>query len=99
MPSLIAVGIQWGDEGKGKVVDLLSKNAQHVIRSQAYTTRVGNGPFPTELGSSELSSFLDHTQARAYLERVQELCGAPISLISLGPEREKTIFLRQFFKR
>jgi adenylosuccinate synthase len=34
MPSVIVVGIQWGDEGKGKIVDLLSMNAQHIVRSQ-----------------------------------------------------------------
>ncbi len=30
----VCVGGQWGDEGKGKVVDLLSESAQMVIRSQ-----------------------------------------------------------------
>ncbi|MBI5126985.1 adenylosuccinate synthase [Candidatus Roizmanbacteria bacterium] len=29
---LIIVGSQWGDEGKGKVVDLLSDRASHVVR-------------------------------------------------------------------
>ncbi|MCL4363609.1 adenylosuccinate synthase [Patescibacteria group bacterium] len=29
---LVVVGSQWGDEGKGKVVDLLSDRATHVIR-------------------------------------------------------------------
>jgi adenylosuccinate synthase len=32
--SIIVVGVQWGDEGKGKVVDLLSENADYVVRSQ-----------------------------------------------------------------
>jgi adenylosuccinate synthase len=30
----IIIGAQWGDEGKGKVVDLLSKEAQYVVRYQ-----------------------------------------------------------------
>jgi adenylosuccinate synthase len=30
----ILVGGQWGDEGKGKIIDLLSENADMVIRSQ-----------------------------------------------------------------
>src|SRR2546429_461019 len=30
----ILVGGQWGDEGKGKIIDLLSENASMVIRSQ-----------------------------------------------------------------
>jgi len=32
--SVIVVGVQWGDEGKGKVVDILSKKSDYVVRSQ-----------------------------------------------------------------
>lgn len=34
MPSVIVIGAQWGDEGKGKIVDLLSESAQLIVRSQ-----------------------------------------------------------------
>ncbi|HVF85208.1 MAG TPA: adenylosuccinate synthetase, partial [Abditibacteriaceae bacterium] len=34
MGSLVVVGAQWGDEGKGRVVDLLSENADLVARFQ-----------------------------------------------------------------
>ena len=34
MTTLIIVGLQWGDEGKGKIVDLLSNQVGHIIRSQ-----------------------------------------------------------------
>ncbi len=34
MPSLVIVGAQWGDEGKGKVVDLLAERADAVVRFQ-----------------------------------------------------------------
>jgi adenylosuccinate synthase len=34
MPGLVIVGAQWGDEGKGKVVDLLAELADAVIRFQ-----------------------------------------------------------------
>jgi len=34
MPGIIVVGLQWGDEGKGKVIDLFSRNASHIVRSQ-----------------------------------------------------------------
>lgn len=34
MSSIAVVGMQWGDEGKGKVVDLLSKMARHIARAQ-----------------------------------------------------------------
>ncbi len=32
MPGIVVVGAQWGDEGKGKVVDLLTENADVVAR-------------------------------------------------------------------
>ena len=34
MPGVVIVGAQWGDEGKGKVVDLLAEQADLVIRFQ-----------------------------------------------------------------
>ena len=34
MPGIVIVGAQWGDEGKGKVVDLLAEQADVVIRFQ-----------------------------------------------------------------
>ncbi len=34
MPGIVVVGAQWGDEGKGKVVDLLAQRADAVIRFQ-----------------------------------------------------------------
>src|SRR6478736_1959039 len=34
MPSIVIVGAQWGDEGKGKVTDLLAERADAVVRFQ-----------------------------------------------------------------
>ncbi len=34
MPALVVVGAQWGDEGKGKIVDFLSRGADMVVRYQ-----------------------------------------------------------------
>ena len=34
MPANIVVGTQWGDEGKGKIIDIISSRADVVIRSQ-----------------------------------------------------------------
>ena len=31
---VIVIGTQWGDEGKGKIVDLLTEQAQAVVRFQ-----------------------------------------------------------------
>jgi len=34
MPNVVVVGAQWGDEGKGKIVDLLTEDADVVVRFQ-----------------------------------------------------------------
>jgi adenylosuccinate synthase len=34
VPNVVVVGTQWGDEGKGKIVDLLTDKAQVVVRYQ-----------------------------------------------------------------
>jgi adenylosuccinate synthase len=34
MPGVVIVGAQWGDEGKGKVTDLLAENADAIVRFQ-----------------------------------------------------------------
>jgi adenylosuccinate synthase len=34
MPGIVIVGVQWGDEGKGKIVDLLAERADMVVRFQ-----------------------------------------------------------------
>jgi adenylosuccinate synthase len=46
MPSLVIVGAQWGDEGKGKVIDALAAQADFVVRFQGgdnagHTVHVG----------------------------------------------------------
>lgn len=50
MPALVVVGTQWGDEGKGKVTDLLSSQADMVVRYQGgnnagHTVIVGGETF------------------------------------------------------
>ena len=34
MPSTVLVGCQWGDEGKGKITDLIAKKFDYVVRYQ-----------------------------------------------------------------
>ena len=47
MPGVVVVGAQWGDEGKGKVVDILTEHAEVVVRygggpNAGHTLVVGN---------------------------------------------------------
>ena len=37
-------------------------------------------------------------EAKAYLARMQEVCGVPVDMISTGPDRDETIVLRHPFK-
>ena len=39
MKNVIVIGAQWGDEGKGKIVDWLSSRADRIIRFQGAITR------------------------------------------------------------
>jgi len=55
----IVVGTQWGDEGKGRVVDLLSAKADYVARysggdNAGHTVRVGDNTFKLHLIPSGL---------------------------------------------
>lgn len=34
MPSTVLVGAQWGDEGKGKITDLIASDYDYVVRFQ-----------------------------------------------------------------
>lgn len=34
MSNTVIIGAQWGDEGKGKIIDILSKDADYVVRYQ-----------------------------------------------------------------
>lgn len=54
MSTLVVVGTQWGDEGKGKVVHYLSKKAEYIIRYQGgnnagHTIIFENKPFVLHL--------------------------------------------------
>src|ERR671916_447365 len=52
MPGTVIVGAQWGDEGKGKVVDLLAERAGVVIRFQG-----GNNAGHTIVRDGEVFKF------------------------------------------
>jgi adenylosuccinate synthase len=52
MPGVVIVGAQWGDEGKGKIVDLLAQQADLVIRFQG-----GNNAGHTIVRDGEVFKF------------------------------------------
>jgi len=48
------------------------------------------------LGAKDLASLPEN--ARAYIKRIEEAVGAPIDIVSTGPDRNETIVLRHPFK-
>ena len=54
MPNTVLIGAQWGDEGKGKVIDVLTHDADVVVRFQGgnnagHTVKVGNEKYVLHL--------------------------------------------------
>ncbi len=50
----VVVGLQWGDEGKGKIVDFLTEHADVVVRycggaNAGHTVRIGGEKYATHL--------------------------------------------------
>jgi adenylosuccinate synthase len=52
MPGVVIVGAQWGDEGKGKVIDLLAEQAELIVRFQG-----GNNAGHTIVRGDEVFKF------------------------------------------
>jgi adenylosuccinate synthase len=68
MPNVIVVGAQWGDEGKGKIIDILTPKAKHVVRSQGgnnagHTIIVGQEEYKFHL----IPSGILHPQTTCYI--------------------------------
>ncbi len=54
MTNIVLVGAQWGDEGKGKIIDILTESVDFVVRSQGganagHTVRIGEEEFVLHL--------------------------------------------------
>ncbi|MCB9203185.1 MAG: adenylosuccinate synthase [Flavobacteriales bacterium] len=54
MPTFVVVGLQWGDEGKGKITDILSAKSDYIVRYQGgnnagHTVYVGENKFVLHL--------------------------------------------------
>lgn len=70
MPNCVVLGAQWGDEGKGKIVDLLAKSADWVARyaggaNAGHTVKVGPTKFalhlvPTGILSPQARCLIGH---------------------------------------
>ena len=80
-----------GYELDGKLVDILPLDADEIEACKPV--------FETFAGWSESTAGITDwaalpLNARRYLERVQEFTGAPIAMVSTGPDRDHTILLK-----
>ena len=85
MAGIVIVGAQWGDEGKGKIVDLLADNADLVIRFQG-----GNNAGHTIVRDGETGYLVPPRDPEALADRVAQLFRQP---------RVMGIFRRQAVRR
>lgn len=68
MPSVIVVGAQWGDEGKGKIIDCLTDKAAHIVRAQGgnnagHTILIGKEEYKLHL----IPSGILHPHTQCYI--------------------------------
>ena len=90
-------GINWGDEGKGRVIDLLAENADIVARYQGgnnagHTVVTEKGKFILNL----LPSGILHPEVTCVLGTgmvidLEKQLGHEIQCVSTGAEREKFV--------
>jgi len=83
-----------GYEMNGKRIDILPLDADDILACKPIYDSFPGWP-GTTAGITEWDAL--PLNARRYLERVQDYIGAPIDMVSTGPDREHTIVLRHPF--
>jgi adenylosuccinate synthase len=96
MPAIVIIGAQWGDEGKGKIVDHLAERATMVVRYQGgnnagHTVVIGNTVFklhqvPSGITRPHVAAVLGHGMVinpPALVEELDTLEGMGISTRNL----------------
>ncbi|OIQ89052.1 adenylosuccinate synthetase [mine drainage metagenome] len=79
----------------GRDIDVLPLDADDIARCQPRYETV-SGWSETTAGATRWSQLPQ--AARSYLERIAELSGTPIAMVSTGPDREHTIVLQHPFE-
>ena len=86
-----AVKICVGYEVEGRMSDILPVGAEELERCVPVYEELPGWQEST-VGVKRYNGL--PKPARAYLQRIEELCGVPVDLISTGPDREETIVMR-----
>ena len=88
---LIGTGYRLG----GRVLDVLPLDADEIAACEPIYEKM---PGWTESTAGVTNWELLPLNARRYLERMQALIGAPIDMVSTGPDRVHTVLLRHPFR-
>ena len=80
---------------QGRVVDVLPLDADEIVECEPIYETLPGWP-ETTAGLTNWEQL--PVNARRYLERMQTLIGAPIDMVSTGPDRVHTILLRHPFR-
>jgi adenylosuccinate synthase len=95
LDGLQEINVCVGYELNGRRIDILPLDADDIVACKpVYETFPGWTD--STVGVTEWDKL--PLNARRYLERVQQLIGAPIDMVSTGPDREQTILLRHPFQ-
>lgn len=84
-----------GYELDGRMCDVLPYGAEAVARAKPILEEMP-GWTESTVGVTDFNKL--PANAQRYLERLSEVCGIPIDMVSTGPDRNETIMLRDPFK-
>ena len=94
MDDMKEIKICTGYEFEGRHTDILPFGADAVAKcTPVYETLPGWAE--STFGAQSYDALPEN--ARRYLKRIEEVCGAPVAIISTGPDREQTILLQHPF--
>lgn len=94
MDGLEVIRICAGYQINGKLIDLLPVGAEELADCLPVYEELP-GWSESTVGVKRFEDLPGN--ARAYLKRVEEICEAPVAIISTGPDRDETIVLRHPF--
>jgi adenylosuccinate synthase len=95
LDGLAEIKICVGYELRGQRIDILPLDADDIVACQPIYESFVGWTEPT-VGLTQWDQL--PLNARRYLERIQQCMGAPIDMVSTGPDREQTILLRHPYK-
>ena len=95
MDGMATIKLCTGYEWDGQQSDILPVGAESLSECQPIYEELP-GWTGTTVGIKRYEDLPEN--AKRYLKRIEEVCGAPVDIISTGPDRDETIVLRHPYK-